>query len=67
MPQGARPPRSLVLVVLTALTLIAFAANSLLCRAALGENRIDAASFTLIQINRFLGGKQKHIHGTDVL
>ena len=25
MPQGARPPRSLVLVVLTALTLIAFA------------------------------------------
>ena len=50
MPQGTRPPRSLVLVVLTALTLIAFAANSLLCRAALGENRIDAASFTLIRL-----------------
>ncbi|RKT47625.1 hypothetical protein [Thiocapsa rosea] len=33
---------------LTALAMIAFAANSLLCRMALGEGMIDAASFTLI-------------------
>jgi len=38
------------LVALTALTLIAFAANSLLARAALVGGAIDAASFTLIRI-----------------
>ncbi|HEX7026949.1 MAG TPA: DMT family transporter [Gammaproteobacteria bacterium] len=36
--------------VLTALALIAFAANSVLCRLALGGNSIDAASFTVIRL-----------------
>jgi len=36
--------------VLTALALLAFAANSLLCRAALGPRLIDPASFTLIRL-----------------
>lgn len=35
---------------LTALAMIAFAANSLLCRLALKETAIDAASFTFIRI-----------------
>lgn len=34
----------------TALAMIAFAANSLLCRIALGHTRIDPASFTTIRI-----------------
>jgi drug/metabolite transporter (DMT)-like permease len=34
----------------TVLALIAFAANSVLCRLALGENTIDAASFTSIRL-----------------
>ena len=38
------------LVVRTLLTLVAFAANSLLCRAALGEGRIDAATFTGVRL-----------------
>ncbi len=38
------------LFILTASAMIAFAANSLLCRAALRETGIDAASFTLIRI-----------------
>ncbi len=37
-------------LVLTALTMIAFAGNSLLCRAALGHAHIDAASFTSIRL-----------------
>lgn len=36
--------------MLTALALIAFAANSVLCRLALGERAIDAASFTYIRL-----------------
>ncbi|MCG6938477.1 MAG: DMT family transporter [Gammaproteobacteria bacterium] len=36
--------------LLTALTMIAFASNSLLCRVALGEESIDAASFTSIRL-----------------
>ena len=36
--------------VLTALAMIAFAGNSLLCRLALKQTAIDAASFTLIRI-----------------
>lgn len=36
--------------VFTALALIAFAANSVLCRLALGEETIDAASFTVIRL-----------------
>lgn len=34
----------------TLLALIAFAGNSVLCRLALGDNTIDAASFTLIRL-----------------
>lgn len=34
----------------TALAMLAFAANSVLCRMALGENTIDAASFTSIRL-----------------
>jgi drug/metabolite transporter (DMT)-like permease len=36
--------------VLTALALVAFAGNSLLCRMALGQAAIDAASFSTIRI-----------------
>jgi drug/metabolite transporter (DMT)-like permease len=37
-------------VLLTLIAMIAFAANSLLCRMALGEHLIDAASFTAIRV-----------------
>ncbi len=37
-------------LVLTTLALIAFAANSVLCRMALGEQHIDAASFSVIRL-----------------
>lgn len=37
-------------VLLTALALLAFAGNSLLCRIALSRTAIDAASFTLLRI-----------------
>ncbi|MEL7227051.1 MAG: EamA family transporter, partial [Cyanobacteria bacterium J06576_12] len=36
--------------MLTAITLVAFAANSLLTRMALGEGSIDAASFVTIRL-----------------
>jgi drug/metabolite transporter (DMT)-like permease len=36
--------------VLTVLALIAFAANSVLCRLALGDKTIDAASFTSVRL-----------------
>jgi drug/metabolite transporter (DMT)-like permease len=36
--------------LLTALAMLAFAANSVLCRMALGEQLIDAASFTSIRL-----------------
>lgn len=36
--------------LLTAIAMIAFAANSLLCRLALGAGEIDAASFTTIRV-----------------
>ena len=36
--------------IFTGLALIAFAANSVLCRLALGEKTIDAASFTVIRL-----------------
>ncbi len=42
------PPRRLVLLV--ALAMVAFAANSLLCRVALRDTAIDAASFTTIRL-----------------
>lgn len=35
---------------MTALALVAFAANSLFCRAALADGSIDAASFTSIRL-----------------
>ncbi|MGH8808948.1 MAG: DMT family transporter [Noviherbaspirillum sp.] len=38
------------ILLLTALAMLAFAGNSLLCRIALKETAIDAASFTLIRI-----------------
>ena len=41
------PPRTLLL---TALAMLAFAGNSLLCRLALRETEIDAASFTAIRL-----------------
>jgi len=37
-------------IILTSLALIAFAANSVLCRLALGSEAIDAASFTFIRL-----------------
>ena len=37
-------------IILTSLALIAFAANSVLCRLALGYDAIDAASFTVIRL-----------------
>jgi drug/metabolite transporter (DMT)-like permease len=48
MTRSERPERPLALT--TALTLVAFAANSVLCRVALGGHAIDAASFTTIRI-----------------
>ncbi|MDX8404063.1 MAG: EamA family transporter, partial [Mariprofundaceae bacterium] len=36
--------------IFTGLALIAFAANSVLCRLALGDNAIDASSFTIIRL-----------------
>lgn len=36
-------------ILLTAIALVAFAANSLLCRLALGQELIDAASFTTVR------------------
>jgi drug/metabolite transporter (DMT)-like permease len=38
------------LFILTLLAMIAFASNSLLCRAALKQTNIDAASFTFVRI-----------------
>lgn len=38
------------IALLTALAMVAFAANSILCRLALGAGRIDAASFTLVRL-----------------
>ena len=37
-------------IALTVLAMIAFAGNSLLCRAALKDTQIDAATFTTIRI-----------------
>src|SRR2546423_15018669 len=37
-------------LVLTAVAMVAFASNSLLCRQALKRTEIDAATFTLIRI-----------------
>ncbi|MBK7876532.1 MAG: DMT family transporter [Planctomycetes bacterium] len=45
-----RTPIAARTLVLTALALVAFAANSILCRKALGADAIDAASFTSVRI-----------------
>ena len=37
-------------IALTSFSLIAFAGNSILCKLALGQNRLDAASFTIIRL-----------------
>src|SRR5207249_4346607 len=52
-PGGGASPAGRLIVptpLLTALALLAFAANSILCRLALGTASIDAASFTAIRI-----------------
>lgn len=46
----ASKPRASRVAVLTALALVAFAGNSLLCRTALRHGAIDAASFTAIRM-----------------
>ena len=40
----------LKIIILPSLALIAFAANSVLCRLALGEHAIDASNFTVIRL-----------------
>jgi drug/metabolite transporter (DMT)-like permease len=47
VPPAKRP---LAIAALCAAALVGFAANSLLCRAALGTRSIDAASFTAIRL-----------------
>ena len=46
----SKAPTLLSTFLLTSLAMLAFAANSLLCRLALGEESIDAASFTAIRL-----------------
>ena len=41
---------TLSLVLLTVITMLAFAANSVLCRYALGSNLMDAASFSALRL-----------------
>jgi drug/metabolite transporter (DMT)-like permease len=48
--QGIFPLSSARLVLLTALAMMAFAGNSLLCRLALRDTGIDAATFTAIRL-----------------
>jgi drug/metabolite transporter (DMT)-like permease len=43
-------PRALKTIVSTVFALLAFAGNSVLCRLALGDTTIDAASFTSIRL-----------------
>jgi drug/metabolite transporter (DMT)-like permease len=49
-PCPSRRRSRLRVVALTILALTAFAANSVLCRAALGEGTIDAASFSALRL-----------------
>jgi hypothetical protein len=42
--------KSTRILILTLLAMIAFASNSLLCRAALKETSVDPASFTFLRI-----------------
>ena len=43
-------PRLMLTVAATAVALLAFAANSILCRLALASGAIDAASFTVVRL-----------------
>jgi alcohol dehydrogenase len=54
--------------ILTLAAMIAFAGNSLLCRVALKQTSIDAASFTFIRIFSGAGGHIANIgvHGASV-
>ena len=45
-----RPSKTLRTASLTTLAMVAFAANSILCRAALGGGTIDAASFSTVRL-----------------
>ncbi len=47
---AAAPPMTARTATLTAIALVCFAGNSLLCRAALRPHAIDAASFTLVRL-----------------
>ncbi|HYD73718.1 MAG TPA: DMT family transporter [Candidatus Binatia bacterium] len=49
-PGKGRAGLSARTILLTAVAMVAFAANSLLCRLALGAHEIDAASFTTIRV-----------------
>ena len=48
---GASAPARLTTAGLTASTMVAFASNSLLCRAALDGGHADAATFTLLRVS----------------
>ncbi len=50
MKPGMQPQSLVMIVVMTALALIAFASNSVLCRMALLDGSIDPASFTAIRV-----------------
>ncbi|MEX0604704.1 MAG: DMT family transporter [Marinobacter sp.] len=50
MTSEVRPVSSVRIIALTSVAMIAFAGNSLLCRVALRETDIDAASFTSIRL-----------------
>ncbi len=50
MPAAATPPPTRHTALLTVLAMLAFAGNSLLCRAALKTTHIDAASFTSLRL-----------------
>ena len=50
MRASADPPSLMRLIVLVALAMLAFAGNSLLCRLALRDTAIDAASFTTLRL-----------------
>jgi drug/metabolite transporter (DMT)-like permease len=63
---NARPARTPAVLSLTALAMLCFAANSLLCRAALAELRIDPATFTAVRLvsgAAFLGALTWARHG----
>jgi drug/metabolite transporter (DMT)-like permease len=48
--RGAKPVTPASVVALTIAALVGFAANSLLCRAAIGAHEIDPATFTAVRL-----------------